>query len=208
MHFSASCEAGPYKTLGALTKTFGVQKAHGSSRFWKDFRRPVQNLGVNLTETSPASDCRQAETVVLALDWPSLRFLIVSRFLALRIRMFREKERGSSRTRMLMTLAFVGICIFLGVKIIPVLVNNYQLVDSMKEEARYAGVNRRDPESIRDDMYKKIQELDIPAKREDVHVQMIGPSMFQISLDYTVVVDLRVYQLSLNFHPQADSNSI
>ena len=122
--------------------------------------------------------------------------------------MFREKERGSSRTRMLMTLAFVGICIFLGVKIIPVLVNNYQLVDSMKEEARYAGVNRRDPESIRDDMYKKIQELDIPAKREDVHVQMIGPSMFQISLDYTVVVDLRVYQLSLNFHPQADSNSI
>ena len=78
----------------------------------------------------------------------------------------------------------------------------------MKEEARYAGVNRRDPELIRDDMYKKMKELDIPAKREDVHVEMIGPSMFQISLEYTVVVDLRVYQLSLNFHPQADSNSI
>ena len=55
------------------------------------------------------------------------------------------------------------------------LVNNYQLVDSMKEEARYAGVNRRDPELIRDDMYKKMKELDIPAKREDVHVEMIGP---------------------------------
>ncbi len=122
--------------------------------------------------------------------------------------MFRQRERGSSRFRALLTLAFVGICIFLGIKIIPVLVNNYQLVDSMKEEARYAGVNRRDPELIRDDMYKKMKELDIPAKREDVHVEMIGPSMFQISLDYTVVVDLRVYQLSLNFHPQADSNSI
>lgn len=122
--------------------------------------------------------------------------------------MFRQPERGSSRFRALLTLAFVGICIFLGIKIIPVLVNNYQLVDSMKEEARYAGVNRRDPELIRDDMYKKMKELDIPAKREDVHVEMIGPSMFQISLDYTVVVDLRVYQLSLNFHPQADSNSI
>jgi hypothetical protein len=122
--------------------------------------------------------------------------------------MFRQRERGSSRFRALLTLAFVGICIFLGIKIIPVLVNNYQLVDSMKEEARYAGVNRRDPELIRDDMYKKMKELDIPAKREDVHVEMIGPSMFQISLEYTVVVDLRVYQLSLNFHPQADSNSI
>ena len=122
--------------------------------------------------------------------------------------MFRKSERGSSRLRALMTLAFVGVCIFLGVKIIPVLVNNYQLVDSMKEEARYAGVNRRDSESIRDDMSKKLKELEIPAKREDVHVEMIGPSMYQISLDYTVVVDLRVYQLSLHFHPQADSNSI
>ena len=122
--------------------------------------------------------------------------------------MFRKSERGSSRLRALMTLAFVGVCIFLGVKIIPVLVNNYQLVDSMKEEARYAGVNRRDSESIRDDMSKKLKELEIPAKREDVHVELIGPSMYQISLDYTVVVDLRVYQLSLHFHPQADSNSI
>ncbi len=122
--------------------------------------------------------------------------------------MFRQRERGSSRFRALLTLAFVCLCIFLGIKIIPVLVNNYELVDSMKEEARYAGVNRRDPELIRDDMYKKMKELDIPAKREDVHVEMIGPSMFEISLEYTVVVDLRVYQLSLNFHPQADSNSI
>jgi hypothetical protein len=122
--------------------------------------------------------------------------------------MFRQRERGSSRLRMLMTLAFVALCIFLGVKIIPVLVNNYQLVDSMKEEARYAGVNRRDAELIRDDMYKKLKELDIPAKREDVRVELIGPFMYRISLDYTVVVDLRVYQLSLNFHPQADSNSI
>lgn len=122
--------------------------------------------------------------------------------------MYRGSERGSSRLRALMTLVFVGACIFLGVKIIPVLVNNYQLVDSMKEEARYAGVNRRDRESIRDDMSKKLKELEIPAKRDDVHVEMIGPSMYQISLDYTVVVDLRVYQLSLHFHPQADSNSI
>ncbi len=122
--------------------------------------------------------------------------------------MFRQRERGSSRLRMPMTLAFVALCIFLGVKIIPVLVNNYQFVDSMKEEARYAGVNRRDAELIRDDMYKKIKELEIPAKREDVHVEMIGPFMYRISLDYTVVVDLRVYQLALNFHPQAESNSI
>jgi nitric oxide synthase oxygenase domain/subunit len=78
----------------------------------------------------------------------------------------------------------------------------------LKQEARFAGVNRKDGDAIRDDVYKKVRELGIPARREDIHVESVAPFNVRIWLDYSVPVDLRVYQLQLQFHPKGDSSSL
>jgi hypothetical protein len=107
-----------------------------------------------------------------------------------------------------LVLAFLAALIYVAFKLVPPFINNYQLEDAMKQEARFAGVNRKDQDSIRNDVYKKIQELEIPARREDIRVESIAPFSVRISLDYSVPVDLRVYQLRLEFHPTGDSSSL
>jgi hypothetical protein len=120
----------------------------------------------------------------------------------------RERERGTGRLKTVVVLAFLAALIYVAVKLVPPFVENYQLEDAMKQEARFAGVNRKDPDAIRNDVYKKIQELEIPARREDIRVESIAPFSVRISLDYSVPVDLRIYQFRLQFHPTGDSSSL
>jgi hypothetical protein len=97
--------------------------------------------------------------------------------------------------------------IFSGVKIIPAYFANFQLQDSMQTEARFAIADHRAVDQIREDIWKKVQELDIPAKKEDIKVSGEQRSV-AISLDYVVPVDLRVYQFNLEFHPHADNHTL
>jgi hypothetical protein len=119
----------------------------------------------------------------------------------------RSGERGGSKLKTVLALLIVGFLIFSGVKIIPAYFANYQLQDSMQTEARFAISNRKGEEEIREDIWKKVQELEIPAKRESIKVSSSQGSV-TISLDYMIPVDLRVYQFNLEFHPHADNHTI
>jgi hypothetical protein len=118
-------------------------------------------------------------------------------------------ERGGSKLKLLLTLVFVGALAFTAVKIIPVYVNNYQFQDSVEAESRFAltGYPKKSVDDIRDDIFKKAQEVGIPAKREDIRVNVANGSV-EIGLDYSVPIDLKVYQFTLQFHPHADNHSI
>ena len=119
----------------------------------------------------------------------------------------RSGERGGSKLKTVLTLLIVGFLIFSGVKIIPAYFANYQLQDSMQTEARFAIADHRAVDQIREDIWKKVQELEIPAKKEDIKVSTEQRSV-AISLDYVVPVDLRVYQFNLEFHPHADNHTL
>ena len=106
-----------------------------------------------------------------------------------------------------LTLLIVGFLIFTGAKIVPVYFANYQLQDSMDTEARFAIANHKGDEDIREDIWKKVQELEIPAKRENIKV-VNEQRTVSISLDYVIPVDLRVYQFNLEFHPHADNHTL
>jgi len=120
----------------------------------------------------------------------------------------RKREGGTGRLKTVLVLAFLAALTYAAAKLVPPFVNNYELEDAIKQEARFAGVNRKDAEAIRNDVYKKIQELEIPARRDDIRVESIAPFSVRISLDYSVPVDLRFYQLQLQFHPTGDSSSL
>jgi hypothetical protein len=116
-------------------------------------------------------------------------------------------ERGGTKMNAVLTLAILGAMIFVAVKVVPAVFANYQIQDAIETEARFAIANRKSPEEIREDVWKKTQELGIPVKRDDIRVTG-SQSTIDISFNYAVPIDLQVYQFNLNFHPHADNRTI
>jgi hypothetical protein len=77
----------------------------------------------------------------------------------------------------------------------------------MQEQARFGVVNRYTDEQVRDAIFKVVQDLDIPAKREDIKVTATQ-SMVKVSLEYSVPVDLLVYSTELHFSPSSENKSL
>jgi len=121
----------------------------------------------------------------------------------------RSRERGGSKLNLVFTLFILGAMAFAGIKIVPIYLANYQLQDSVESESRFAltGYPKRSVEDIRSDILKKAQELGIPAKPEDIHVEVSNGSV-DIGLDYSVLIDLSVYQWNKQFHVHADNHTI
>jgi len=104
-------------------------------------------------------------------------------------------------------MLIVGSGIYVGAKVVPIYFANYQLQDKMQTEARFAMVNRRSNDEVRDVIYREIQDRDIPARREDIHVESSQQGT-KISVDYTVTVDLQLYQFKMHFTPSVESRAL
>jgi hypothetical protein len=119
----------------------------------------------------------------------------------------RYSERGEGKLKAVIYTAVILLVIYAGVKILPSYVSGYQLSDKMQEQARFAVVNRYTEEQIRDNVFKVVQELEIPAKREDIKVTASN-AIVKISLKYTVPVDLLFYHMDLNFSPSSENKAL
>jgi uncharacterized protein DUF4845 len=114
-------------------------------------------------------------------------------------------ERGSARLKAVVWIALLGAFIFVCVKVVPVLFNEYQFQDAMQTTARFATINRQSPDEIRKTLVQEAKSKDIPVQPENIHVTNDAGNV-KISADYSVTVDLQVYQLTLNLHPSATNN--
>jgi FlaG/FlaF family flagellin (archaellin) len=119
----------------------------------------------------------------------------------------RRSQRGEGRLKTILFVAVVVILVFLAFKLVPPYVSEYQLTDKMQEQARFGVVNRYTDEQVRDAIFKVVQDLDIPAKREDIKVTATQ-SMVKVSLEYSVPVDLLVYSTELHFSPSSENKSL
>lgn len=119
----------------------------------------------------------------------------------------RTSQRGSSRLKLVAFLALLVAVIYTGVKVIPILVNNMQFQDAIESTARFASVNRQSVDDIRTAVLKEAQNEDIPIAANDIHVKGDGGHV-EIAADYSVTVNLVVYQWTLNFHPYARNNPL
>jgi hypothetical protein len=116
-------------------------------------------------------------------------------------------ERGEGKLKGIIILVVVVLLIYSAIKIVPAYVNDYQLADKMQEQARFAVVNHFTEDQIRDNIFKIIQDLDIPAKRDDIKV-VSNNSIVKISLEYTVPLDLLTYHTELHFSPSSENKSL
>jgi len=119
----------------------------------------------------------------------------------------RRDERGEGKLKAVLYTAVIALVIYSAVKIVPAYVSNYQLSDKMQEQARFAVVNRYSEEQIRENIFKMVQELEIPAKRDDIKV-VASNAVVRISLNYTVPVDLFFYHMDLSFSPSSENKAL
>jgi len=118
-----------------------------------------------------------------------------------------RSERGAGKLKSVIFLAILLLIIYSAVKIVPAYVTDYQISDKMQEQARYAVVNRYTEDQIRDNIFKFVQDLEIPAKRDAIKVSA-NNAVVKISLEYTVPIDLFFYHLDLHFSPSSENKAI
>jgi hypothetical protein len=119
----------------------------------------------------------------------------------------RRGQRGEGRLKAIVYLVILIAAVYAAVKIVPLYVAEYELKDKMGEQARFAVVNRYTPDQIRENIYKTIQDLDIPAKREDIKVETNYHGLV-ITVNYSVPVDFLVYKTDFNFSPSSEGKDI
>jgi uncharacterized membrane protein len=118
-----------------------------------------------------------------------------------------RSQRGEGRLKAIVYTIILVLGIYVAFKLVPIYVAEYQLSDKMQEQARYAVVNRSTEEQIRGIIFKEIEDLDIPAKKEDIKITS-NMQVVKIAVDYTVPVDLLFYHMDLHFTPSSENKAL
>jgi hypothetical protein len=119
----------------------------------------------------------------------------------------RSAERGAGRIKAIFVTVVLAFLVLVAVRTVPPYLAEYQLSDKMDETARFASVNSYSEDQIRDTIYQAIQDLGIPATKDDIKVTATR-EVVTISVDYKVPINLIVFHTQLHFTPRAENHSI
>ena len=106
----------------------------------------------------------------------------------------------------------VGLLIVVGVfwllwKVVPPIWANYQLEDVINAEARINTYTNKSEEDMRQTIYRKAQDLDIPLTHDQINVTR-GGNTVSIWVDYTVHVELPIHPFDMDFHTASKNKGI
>jgi hypothetical protein len=118
-----------------------------------------------------------------------------------------RSQRGEGKLKAIIVTAILIMGVMAGVKVIPPYVAEYQLNDKIQEIARFGIVNHDSEESIKDKVFKTMEDLEIPATKDNIKVTA-GSSRVTIAVDYTVPVDILFYHVDLHFTPSSENRSL
>ena len=119
----------------------------------------------------------------------------------------RGSQRGEGKLKAIIITAILILGVMAGVKVIPPYVAEYQLNDKIQEIARFGIVNHDSEESIKEKVFKTMEDLEIPATKDNIKVTA-GSSRVTIAVDYTVPVDILFYHVDLHFTPSSENRSL
>jgi len=112
----------------------------------------------------------------------------------------RNGERGEGRIGFIITLALFLVGVFLAVKIVPVRVDGYQFREVLREEARFAAVNRND-KAVVARILDSAEAMNIPLEKGDLSIRRTKVEVI-ISATYEKPVDLKVGTYTYRFNTQ------
>jgi hypothetical protein len=116
--------------------------------------------------------------------------------------------------KLLVGLGAIVAAIYLCWALIPPYFANYQFEDAIETEARLGTYSTKTDTDIKEAVFKKAQELDLPLTLDQIQVQRAtamngqGTGGVVITADYTVHVDIPGYPVDLHFKPGSKNKSI
>lgn len=108
----------------------------------------------------------------------------------------------------LIWLVIAVALVFCTIKILPPYISDYELTDWMKSEVLFTLGKPMTNDSLVEAVVKEFKSLGIEADKDNVHIVQNDSRGVHIRVDYTVNVDLKLYQLQLHFTPEADNQSL
>lgn len=112
--------------------------------------------------------------------------------------------------KLILVLGLLGGLAYVGAEVIPPYFANYEFQDTLDTEARLGTYSTKGDDVIRDAVFKRAQELELPLTKEQIKVQRSGPSgngAVFIETEYSVHLDLPGYPMDLQFHPQSKNKT-
>ncbi len=112
--------------------------------------------------------------------------------------------------KLLIALGIVAVGVYVGFQVVPPFFANYQFQDAIQNEAVLQSYSNKSEDEIRETIFKKAQDLNIPIQENQIIVQRLGGGSggLAISAAYTVHLNLPYYPLDLEFRPTSKSAPI
>ncbi len=118
-----------------------------------------------------------------------------------------SSARGGSRLRAVVWTAILVALLYVSYKVIPPYFANYEFEDDLHQEGLFS-MGKYSNDQLRDRIFKEMQARDVDATADDIHIQQNDSRGLKVLVDYTVTVDLTVYNLQLHFTPSTNNQSL
>lgn len=106
--------------------------------------------------------------------------------------------------KFILGISIIVVALYLCVELIPPYYSNYEFQDAIQSEALMSTNNSKTEDAIRESVFKKAQDLQIPLTREGIKVHregVNGSGSVSIDAPYTVHLDMPGYPVDLHFDP-------
>ena len=113
--------------------------------------------------------------------------------------------------KMVFGILIIVASVILLATLAPPFFSNYQFEDALKTESQMTTYTTKTEDVIRDEVFKKAQELDVPVTKEQIKVVrngVVGTGSVEIEAAYTVHVNLPFYPMDLNFNASARNKGV
>ena len=107
-----------------------------------------------------------------------------------------RRTRGEGAFGLIVGLALLFVTVVALSKILPLHIHGNEIFDMMNEQANFGGMKRLD--LIRDEIWRKAQEVGAPLPKEDIKVSHRGPYVI-ITAQYSETVDVFGYKYVYTF---------
>jgi hypothetical protein len=106
--------------------------------------------------------------------------------------------------KLVLGFTFIIVSVWVCAALMPPYFANYQFEDAIETEARMSTYSTKPEDQIRDTVFKKAQELEIPINKDQIKVHRsgaVGTGTILIETNYQVHVNLPGYPVDLQFTP-------
>ena len=115
-------------------------------------------------------------------------------------------QKGEGRAGAVFGFAILALVLYLGFKIIPVMIQVYAFEDGVKEECKF--LHRRSNSMLVDDLVALAEEKNLPVTAEDIaisKVQVESHQNLKVTIDYAVPIKTIFTEYSWKQHIDYDA---